>query len=64
MSLIITEDCINHYTVKLIKDLIMETNELLATNEQLDKHVINITLLGAISGALEMSDELKKVVQE
>lgn len=59
----IDEECINHNAVRVIKAIISAPNVLTEQGQTLDKNSMNLMMVGAISGVIEMTDALKEVLK-
>lgn len=60
----IDEGCINHNAVRVIKSILTDIQKLDdETLKGLDKHSVNLMMLSAISGVIEMTDALKEVLK-
>lgn len=58
----IDEECINHNAVRMIKEII-RTPEELEGQGQIDMNAVNLMMIGAISGVIELADALKEVLK-
>ena len=58
----IDEGCINHNAIMVIKEITLAPVKL-AEQESIDRNAINLMMLGAISGVLDLTDALKEVLK-
>jgi hypothetical protein len=59
----INEDCINHNTVRMIKDLLESRYELIEEDKQSQERGYLLMTLGEIAGIIEMADAMMEVLK-
>ena len=59
----INEECINHNSVRLIKDLLESRYDLIEEDKQDQELGYLIMTLGEIAGIIEMADAMKEVLK-
>lgn len=59
----IDESCIDHNTVRLIRDLIDTRYELIDNDKPAQERGYTLMTLGEIAGVIEMSEAMKEVLR-
>lgn len=59
----IDESCINHNTVRLIRDLIDSRYELIDNDKPAQERGYTLMTLGEIAGVIEMAEAMKEVLR-
>ena len=58
----IDEGCINHNALRVIKTVLSSPAKL-AEQETIDRNAVNLMMLGAISGVIDLAEALKEVLK-
>ena len=59
----IDESCIDHNTVRLIRDLIDTRYELINSDKPAEERWYTLMTLGEIAGVIEMAEAIKEVLR-